>query len=98
MNDAVAMTGGQPIDGELTVPEIASQLKAEGVKKIVIVSDDPEAIEAEGGYPSDVAVYHRDELDAVQRELREIKASPRTPLCTDLRSGKASPPQARAIS
>ncbi|HOP21064.1 MAG TPA: indolepyruvate ferredoxin oxidoreductase family protein, partial [Amphiplicatus sp.] len=73
VNDAVAMTGGQPIDGVLTVPEIASQLKAEGVKKIVIVSDDPEAIEAEGGYPSDIAVYHRDELDVVQRELREIK-------------------------
>ncbi|HPE32754.1 MAG TPA: indolepyruvate ferredoxin oxidoreductase family protein, partial [Parvularculaceae bacterium] len=73
VNDAVAMTGGQPIDGVLTVPEIASQLKAEGVRKIVIVSDDPEAIESEGGYPSDIAVYHRDELDAVQRELREIK-------------------------
>lgn len=72
-NDAVAMTGGQPIDGKLTVPQIANQLKHEGVRKTVIVSDQPEKIIEAGGYPREVEVRHRDDLDAVQRELREIK-------------------------
>ncbi|MEQ8751549.1 MAG: 2-oxoacid:acceptor oxidoreductase family protein, partial [Amphiplicatus sp.] len=69
---AVAMTGGQPVDGTITVPGIANQLTAEGVKKIVIVSDQPEAIIEAGGLPAGMEVKHRDELDAVQRELREI--------------------------
>ena len=72
-NDAVAMTGGQPVDGVLTVPAMASQLKAEGVGKIVIVSDQPERILEGDGVPHDVAVRGRDDLDEVQRELREIK-------------------------
>ena len=71
-NDAVAMTGGQPIDGVLTVPQIATQLKAEGVRKIAIVSDTPDKLKAAGGIPPDIKVYHRDDLDTVQRELREI--------------------------
>jgi len=71
-NDAVAMTGGQPIDGVLTVPQIAQQLEAEGVKKIAVVSDNPDAIVAAGGLPSDVSVHHRDALDTVQRDMREI--------------------------
>ncbi|HXI87196.1 MAG TPA: indolepyruvate ferredoxin oxidoreductase family protein, partial [Parvularculaceae bacterium] len=71
-NDAVAMTGGQPIDGVLTVPMIAHQLKAEGVKKVVLVSDQPEKF-GPADLPADVAVLHRDHLDAVQRDLRDIK-------------------------
>lgn len=72
-NDAVAMTGGQPIDGVLTVPGIANQLKAEGVRKIVIVSDRPDLIIENGGIPADIAVRGREALDEVQRDLREIK-------------------------
>ncbi len=72
-NDAVAMTGGQPVDGVITVPAIASQLTAEGVGKIVIVSDQPEKIIEQGGYPGGVEVRHRDDLDVVQRDLREIR-------------------------
>ncbi|OFW98969.1 MAG: pyruvate ferredoxin oxidoreductase, partial [Alphaproteobacteria bacterium RIFCSPHIGHO2_12_FULL_63_12] len=72
-NDAVAMTGGQPIDGVLTVPAMASQIKAEGVRKIVIVSDQPEKIIENGGIPAEIAVRSRDDLDEVQRDLREIK-------------------------
>ncbi|MEZ5921775.1 MAG: indolepyruvate ferredoxin oxidoreductase family protein [Parvularculaceae bacterium] len=72
-NDAVAMTGGQPVDGVITVPMIACQLEAEGVKKIVIVSDQPENVAGNGGLPLGVDIYHRDELDEVQRGLREIK-------------------------
>ena len=72
-NDAVAMTGGQPIDGTLTVPGIAHQLAAEGVRKVVIVSDQPEKIVETGGLPAGVEVFHRDDLDAVQRDLREVE-------------------------
>ncbi|NNE41492.1 MAG: indolepyruvate ferredoxin oxidoreductase family protein [Marinicaulis sp.] len=72
-NDAVAMTGGQPVDGKITVPQIAQQLLAEGVLRVAVLSDDPERTEGYGAYPPGIIVQHRDELDAVQRELREIK-------------------------
>jgi indolepyruvate ferredoxin oxidoreductase len=71
-NDAVAMTGGQPIDGVLTVPQIAHQVQAEGAKRIVIVTDEPEKYASGVVLPAGVDVHHRDRLDAVQRELREI--------------------------
>lgn len=71
-NDAVAMTGGQPVDGTLTVPQIAAQLLAEGVKKVVVASDDPDRTESYGAYPAGLTVRHRDSLDEIQRELREI--------------------------
>jgi indolepyruvate ferredoxin oxidoreductase len=71
-NDAVAMTGGQPLDGGLTVPRVAAQLAAEGVRQIVIVSDEPHKYPPGTEFPRGATVRHRDELDAVQRELREI--------------------------
>lgn len=71
-NGAVAMTGGQPIDGKLTVQQIARQTADEGVKKIVIVTDDPHRYRSITGLPAGTTVHHRDELDAVQRQLREI--------------------------
>jgi indolepyruvate ferredoxin oxidoreductase len=72
-NDAVAMTGGQPVDGELSVPQLVDQVAAEGVKKIWILSDQPEKY-AEAGvkFPNGVSVGHRDELDKVQKILRDI--------------------------
>jgi indolepyruvate ferredoxin oxidoreductase len=77
VNGAVAMTGGQPIEGEpldgaITTPEIVSQLRSEGVKRIAVVSDD-ETRYPRGAFPSDVSVHHRDSLDRVQRELREYR-------------------------
>ena len=71
-NHAVAMTGGQPMDGELTLDRVARQMQAEGARRVVVVSDDPHRYPA-GLLPVDVAVHHRDDLDAVQRELRDIK-------------------------
>ncbi|MCU0927848.1 MAG: indolepyruvate ferredoxin oxidoreductase family protein [Burkholderiaceae bacterium] len=72
-NDAVAMTGGQPVDGTMRVPEMTRELDAEGVKKIVVVTDEPDKYDAvKGRLAAGVTVRHRDELDAVQRELREI--------------------------
>jgi indolepyruvate ferredoxin oxidoreductase len=70
-NDAVAMTGGQPVDGPLTVPLITKQVAAEGVKKIVVVTDEPEKYPAGADFAPGVTVHHRDDLDSVQRELRE---------------------------
>jgi indolepyruvate ferredoxin oxidoreductase len=77
VNGAVAMTGGQPIEGEpmegeITTPEIVQQLRAEGVKKIAVVSDDVTKY-ASGAFARDVEVQHRDELDRVQRRMREFK-------------------------
>ncbi|MBN3758936.1 indolepyruvate ferredoxin oxidoreductase family protein [Paraburkholderia sp. Tr-20389] len=74
-NDAVAMTGGQPVDGTLTVPQITHQLAAEGAKKIVIVTDEPEKYDADVGLAPGIDIHHRDKLDDVQRELREIEGT-----------------------
>ena len=71
-NDAVAMTGGQPHDGPLTVPEITKQVAAEGAKKVVVVTDEPDKYPLNADFAHGVTIRHRDELDAVQRELREI--------------------------
>ena len=71
-NDAVAMTGGQPVDGILTVAQMTRELEAEGAKLIVIVTDEPEKYERSVTLAPGVTVRHRDELDAVQRELREL--------------------------
>ncbi|CAN0583105.1 unnamed protein product, partial [Ectocarpus sp. 12 AP-2014] len=70
-NDAVAMTGGQTVDGPISVEAIAHSVLAEGAKRVVVVSDQPERFRA-ADLPSGVAIEHRREMDRVQRELREI--------------------------
>jgi indolepyruvate ferredoxin oxidoreductase len=70
-NDAVAMTGGQPVDGPLTVPMVAQQLMAEALNKITVVTDQPDKYHGVG-LPDGVTVHHRDELDAIQREMRKV--------------------------
>ncbi|MCA0399941.1 MAG: indolepyruvate ferredoxin oxidoreductase family protein [Proteobacteria bacterium] len=70
-NDAVAMTGGQPVDGPVSVPAIAHAARAEGVSRIALVSDTPEAF-ALGDFPRGTTLHHRKEMDALQRELREV--------------------------
>ncbi|HUN52014.1 MAG TPA: indolepyruvate ferredoxin oxidoreductase family protein, partial [Candidatus Sulfotelmatobacter sp.] len=72
-NDAVAMTGGQPHDGPLSVPEITKQVAAEGAKRVVVVTDEPDKYPVGADFAPGVQIRHRDQLDAVQRELREIK-------------------------
>jgi indolepyruvate ferredoxin oxidoreductase len=70
-NDAVAMTGGQHHEGGLTVPMIARQVAAEGVKRVVIVSDEPDKYPSNVGFPPFTTVHHRSELQEVQKELME---------------------------
>ena len=72
-NDAVAMTGGQHLDGGLTVDAIARQVRAEGVERIAIVSDEPDKYPAGMDWPARATFHHRLQMDDVQRELREIK-------------------------
>ncbi|MET0518580.1 MAG: indolepyruvate ferredoxin oxidoreductase family protein [Burkholderiaceae bacterium] len=73
-NDAVAMTGGQPVDGQTSVPQIARQVEAEGVKRLVVVSDEIGKYDGQHGlFPAGTTFHDRSEMDAVQRELREIE-------------------------
>ncbi|HEX6016331.1 MAG TPA: indolepyruvate ferredoxin oxidoreductase family protein [Geminicoccaceae bacterium] len=71
-NDAVAMTGGQPVEGALSVRQLVAQLAAEGLARIEVVADEAER-DAIGSLPAGVRVHPRDELDAVQKSLRETE-------------------------
>ena len=71
-NDAVAMTGGQANDGGLTVDQIARQVAAEGAKRVVVVTDEPHKYAKDTDWPRGLTVHHRDELDAVQRDLATV--------------------------
>jgi indolepyruvate ferredoxin oxidoreductase len=71
-NDAVAMTGGQSVDGILDVPRLTRQVAAEGVTRIVIVAEDPQRLAGTDLAPG-VRIEPRARLDAVQRELREVR-------------------------
>jgi indolepyruvate ferredoxin oxidoreductase len=76
-NDAVAMTGGQPIGERAeghSVVQIAQSMRAEGATKIVVVTDEPEKYDGVTLVPG-VEVLHRDELDRIQREFRDIKGT-----------------------
>ncbi len=70
-NDAVAMTGGQPVDGQLTVPQITRQVTAEGVKRCVIVTDEPEKYDDAKDLAPGVSVHHRREMQQIERSFRD---------------------------
>jgi len=73
-NDAVAMTGGQPLDGALSVAQIVEQLRAEGVHRIAVISDQPGNYRNStlSGYDG-VSISHRSQLDSIQCELRDTE-------------------------
>ncbi|MBD2783211.1 indolepyruvate ferredoxin oxidoreductase family protein [Xenorhabdus sp. DI] len=71
-NDAVAMTGGQPLDGNITLPQIVSLMQAEGVKEVVVVTDDLDKYKDKNNLPANVKLYERDYLEDVQKRLRDI--------------------------
>src|SRR5690242_16550493 len=71
-NDAVAMTGGQANDGGLTVPQVAQQVAAEGAARVVVVTDEPDKYSRDTKWPAGLTIHHRDELNAVQKDLAAI--------------------------
>jgi len=75
-NDATAATGGQALAGGLNVPAISRQMEAEGVRRTVVVTDQPEKYDTNTPFAKGVEVRHRDELDLLQRELREQEGVP----------------------
>ena len=77
-NGAVAMTGGQDIDGGMTVPALTRSVHAEGVAKVMVVADDPKKYPTDAEFAPDTDIWHRDRLDEAQRLLRD------TPGCTVL--------------
>ncbi len=72
-NDAVAMTGGQQVDGHLTVPQITRQLQAEGVRRIAVLSDEPGKYSSVRDFATGVSTHHRDELGLVEEEMSGIE-------------------------
>ncbi len=71
-NDAVAMTGGQPVEQQITPIDMVNQLLSEGVRPVYLVSDNPEQYRGIA-LPHNAELHHRDELDQLQRQLREMK-------------------------
>ncbi|MTI15333.1 indolepyruvate ferredoxin oxidoreductase family protein [Sansalvadorimonas verongulae] len=72
-NDAVAMTGGQPVDGELSVQQMSHQLYGEGIRHIAVVSNEPNKYPSRADFSKGVTFHHREDLIAVQQMLREEK-------------------------
>jgi indolepyruvate ferredoxin oxidoreductase len=73
VNDAVAMTGGQPAEGGYTIAQYAHQIAAEGVTRIAVVADSADRLPPASALPAGATLHTREELDAVQRELRMHK-------------------------
>ena len=71
-NGAVAMTGGQEVSGALTVPALTRKLEAEGVRKIVVLTDDLSKYRSDVRLAGNAGVRDRDDLPAVLRELEQI--------------------------
>jgi len=72
-NDAVALTGGQPMDGEIYPWKISKQIAAEGVGRIAVVSDEPEKYPKDLEWAPQAEIHHRRELERLQLEMREIE-------------------------
>ncbi len=71
-NSAVAMTGGQDAAGAVPVPDLTRQLEAEGVRRILVLTDEPGKYPQDARWAAGVEVWHRDRLDEAQRQLREV--------------------------
>ncbi|MEW6778009.1 MAG: indolepyruvate ferredoxin oxidoreductase family protein, partial [Bdellovibrionota bacterium] len=71
-NSAVAMTGGQAAAGALSVPDLTRELAAEGVRKILVVSEDPGAYPRSSRWGEGVEIWHRDRLEEAQKFLRGV--------------------------
>ena len=94
-NDAVAMTGGQPVDGTISVDQITRQVRNEGIQRIAVVTDEPEKYRSGATFADGTTVHHRKELDAVQTRAAGSERRVRADLRPDLRLGETPPAQAR---
>ncbi|MGZ3298222.1 MAG: DUF6537 domain-containing protein, partial [Asticcacaulis sp.] len=74
-NDAVAMTGGQHVDGQLHPVTVAQQCAAEGVKRIIMVSPHPDRWRNAPKMPAKVSFYHRDDIEVAEAELKATKGT-----------------------
>ncbi len=72
-NDAVAMTGGQPIDGTLRIEDLIYQIRGEGIKRIALVSDEPGKWKGQFASTPGFSLHHRDEMDVLQKQLRQFR-------------------------
>lgn len=72
LNDAVAMTGGQPVEGGFSAVEIARQLIAERVRRVAVLAEEPESYCRGDPLPPGVSLHSRDDLEAVQEEFRRL--------------------------
>ena len=63
------MTGGQDVTGALPIPDLTRQLEAQGLKRVVVLTEAPERYRGQAGLASNAEVRHRDDLEAVMREL-----------------------------
>ena len=71
-NGTVAMTGGQDPVGGKDVPDLTMLLEAEGVKRTIIVAEEPERYQLLGRLASNAEVYDRDEYEQAVQELKEV--------------------------
>ena len=97
-NDAVAMTGGQRLEGGLNPPQIAAQVVADGAKRVVVVADDVGKYPPATRWPEGVVVRPRDELHRGREGTGGDRRRHRADLRPDLRRGEAAAAQARPIS
>ena len=71
-NSAVAMTGGQDAAGAMGVPEMTRFLDAEGVKRVIVMTDEPDKYPKDTRWAPGVEVWHRDRLDEAQRDRKSV--------------------------
>ena len=95
-NDAVAMTGGQPVEGHLTVAGVAQQLVGEGVQPIIVVTDEPQKYAGANGLPPSVTVHHRARARSLAARAARGPRRLGAHLRSNVRGGAASQAQARA--
>ena len=74
-NDAVAMTGGQPVDGSLALPELVAQLQAEGVMRLAVVAEDVKKAKAQLRGAANITIHRRSQFDQLQLEFRQIRGT-----------------------
>ncbi|MGI9316039.1 MAG: indolepyruvate ferredoxin oxidoreductase family protein [bacterium] len=74
-NDAVAMTGGQPVDGTLTLQQVVAQVRAEGVKRIAVVAEDIDKARSQLSGLTDVSLHPKSDFDQLQQAMRTVQGT-----------------------